>query len=335
MTTEMTPFQYRRPETLDHLFKLVSQLQNQDARFTFSGGGTDVISLLKQQLGRPHTVISLSGLNELKQIRILPSGRLRIGALTSLTNLINNQDVRKLVPALADAAEKVAGPQIRNQATIGGNILVTNRCIYFNQSEHNRVSNTPCFKADGEMCHVVKSATREKLPLCHARFVSDTVPVLLLLNAELVLIGPENRRRVALKDLFFPDGIFCNDIESDEVLSFVEIDVSGNKKICYEKLAIRDTLDFPSLGVAVCIERVDEGICLRIALTGVHTHPELLEFRSDDHSSYSEMVEEASRQATRKAITFQQDLFPRGYRKKMVDVYVRRAIKQLTEEEWI
>jgi 4-hydroxybenzoyl-CoA reductase beta subunit len=340
MTTEMTPFQYKRPETLDHVFQLVGELQNEGRRFIFSGGGTDVIALLKHQLERPHTVISLSGLHELKQIRVLPSGRVRIGALTSLTSLINNQDVRKLVPALADAAEKVAGPQIRNQATIGGNILVTNRCIYFNQSELNRVSNTPCFKADGEMCHVVKSATREKMPLCQARFVSDTVPVLLLLDAELVLIGPENERRVALKHLFFQDGIFCNDIEPGEVLAFIEIDVSRNKKIRYEKLTMRDTLDFPSLGVAVSIEQTNEGgadggACLRIALTSVHTHPELLEFRSDDHSSYSEMVDEACRQATRNALTFQQDSFPRGYRKKMVDVYVRRAIKQLSGDLWI
>jgi len=340
MTTKLAPFQYIRPETLASLFQLVGKLQGEDQRFIFSGGGTDVISLLKQQLEEPHTVISLSGLHELRQIKILSSRKIQIGALTSLTTLINNSYVREMVPALAKAANKVASPQIRNQATIGGNILVTNRCIYFNQSEHNRESNTPCFKADGDICHLVKSAKREKLPMCQARFVSDTVPVLLLLNAEFVLLSPEDERRVAVKDLFLSDGIYCKDIQSDEILTFVEIDVSSKKKIHYEKLTARDTQDFPSLGVAVGIEVMNEGknnenACLSIALTGVHTHPEYMEFRSEDHGSYAEMVNEACRQATRNALTFQQDLFPRGYRKKMIEVYIRRAVKQLTGDLWI
>ncbi len=340
MTTKLTPFQYKRPETLGQLFELVGQLQDEDAGFIFSGGGTDVISLLKQQSEDPHTVISLSGLHELQQIRVLPSGRIQIGALTSLTSLINNRQVREQVPALAEAAEKVAGPQIRNQATIGGNILVTNRCIYFNQSEQNRLANTPCFKADGDHCHVVKSATRATLPVCRARTVSDTVPVLLLLDAELVLTGLTCERRVTLRDFFLPDGIESNDIWPDEVLSFVEIDVAVNKKILYEKLAVRDTLDFPSLGVAVGVEIIDDGkkgesTHLSIALTGAHTHPEFFEFRSEDHGSHGEMVKYACHKATKNAITFQQDLFPRSYRKQMVEVYIRRAVKQLMGDKWI
>jgi 4-hydroxybenzoyl-CoA reductase beta subunit len=340
MTTKLAPFQYKQPATIDQVFQLVGQLREEDRKFIFSGGGTDVISLLKQQLGEPHTVISLSGLHSLKQIRMLASGRIQIGALTSLATLINNSDVQEMVPALAEAAKKVASPQIRNQATTGGNILVTNRCIYFNQSEHNRESNTPCFKADGDICHLVKSATREKLPLCHARFVSDTVPVLLLLDAELVITGSTDERRIALKDLFLPDGIYCKDIQPDELLTFIEIDVARKKMIHYEKLSARDTIDFPSLGVAVGIETDDDGgggetSILSVALTGVHTHPEFLEFRSRDYGSYPEMVKDACQRATRNALTFQQDLFPRGYRKKMIEVYIRQGIRRLTGDLWI
>jgi 4-hydroxybenzoyl-CoA reductase beta subunit len=338
MTTMLAPFQFRQPETLDHLFALVSRLQTQDKRFVFSGGGTDVIALLKQQLDDPHMVISLAGLKELRQIKVLSTGKIQIGALTSLTDLINNREVRELVPALAKAAEKVASPQIRNQATIGGNILVTNRCIYFNQSENNRVANTACFKANGDLCHVVKSATREKLPVCRARTVSDTVPILLLLNAELVLARSDGERRISLRDFFLPDGIDCNDIESNEVLSFIEIDIPSKKRIAYDKLAARDTLDFASMGVAVGVEtdtgNGTENTCLSVALTGVHTHPEFFEFRSEDYSSNGEMLKDACQKATKNALTFQQDLFPRSYRKQMVEIYIRRAVTLLAGDKW-
>ncbi len=340
MTTLLTPFQYERPKTLDQVFSLVRQLRSEGRSFIFSGGGTDVISLLKHQLSNPQTVISLSDLKSLKQIRILSADSIRIGALTSLTDLIIDRNVHDMVPALAAAAGRVASPQIRNQATIGGNVLVTNRCIFFNQSELNRESHSACFKANGDICHLIKSAKRGKAPLCQARFVSDTVPVLLLLGAELVLVGPEKERRLAIRDLFLPDGIDCNNIQPDEVLSFVEINVSSQKKIVYEKLTVRDTQDFPSLGVAVGIRVPDEGkdgesACLSVAMTGINTHPELMEFRCKDYGSYGEMVSEACHQATRRALTFQQDLFPRDYRKKMVEVYLRRAVRQLTEDLWI
>lgn len=340
MTTLLAPFQYRQPETLDEVFQCVDELANEKRSFIFSGGGTDVISLLKQKLNDPQTVISLSRVGALKRITMLPSGKLQIGALASLTRLINDRSVQELVPAIAAAAEKVASPQIRNQATIGGNILVTNRCIYFNQSELNRDSHIPCFKADGDICHLVKGAKREKLPLCRARFVSDTVPVLLLLDAELVVAGARGERRVGLKDLYLPDGIYCRDIQPDEVLAFIEIDVSRKKAIHYEKLAARNPFDFPSLGVAVGIESADEdlnseNVVLSVAVTGVHTHPAIMTHRSDEYSSPTQMVASACREAARNVVTFQQDQFPRDYRKKMVEVYIRRGIKQLTGDLWI
>ncbi|MBK9214731.1 MAG: FAD binding domain-containing protein [Chloracidobacterium sp.] len=340
MTTLLAPFQYKQPKTLDQVFHLVRQLQSEGRTFIFSGGGTDVISLLKHQLSDPQTVISLSELHSLKQIKMLSADRIQIGALTSLASLMHDSKVQELVPALAAAVGRVASPQIRNQATIGGNILVTNRCIFFNQSELNRESHSACFKAKGEICHLVKSAKRGRLPLCQARFVSDTVPVLLLLDAELVLVGPERERRIAAKDLFLPDGIDCKNIQGDEILLFVEIDVSSERRIHYEKLTVRDTQDFPSLGIAVGIEVTDEEIndenaCLSVAMTGINTRPELMEFRFKDYGSYGEMVNEACHQANKKALTFQQDLFPRGYRKKLVEVYIRRAVKQLTGDLWI
>jgi hypothetical protein len=94
------------------------------------------------------------------------------------------------------------------------------------------------------------------------------------------------------------------------------------------------------MGIAVGIEtlrvgKTSEYSYLSVALSGVHTHPELMEFCSQDYGSYGEMVMDASDKATRNALTFQQDLFPRGYRKKMVEVFLRRAIAQLTGDIWI
>ncbi len=320
-------FDFVRPTSLDQLNDLVKEYQEKGLEFAFSAGGTDVIPKLKSQPSQLDKFISLNGLQDLNNVKI-QGKRISIGALTTLSDLASHELVREHLPTLATAAHKVASPQIRNRATIGGNIMVDNRCIYINQSSINRECHDPCFKADGNVCHLVKSARRGDEILCQARFVSDTAPVLLLLNAKITIIGPNGARTISLGDLYLKDGIDSRSLQVGEVITTIEIEIPEDTSLHYEKLAIRNALDFPSLGVAVRIT----GNNLSIALTGLNTLPGVFHANSSNYDTFNDMVSAISTQAMDFAKTYQQDFFPRGYRKSMIPVFIQRGVTSILKD---
>lgn len=324
-----TVFDYQRPRDLSELHQLVGSYLQRGLNFRFSGGGTDLMPLFKSNAIDTDALISLSAVKELSGIA--PDGdTLRIGAGTTLSELAGNSRVREVAPALTYAASRVGSEPIRNQATIGGNVLVTNRCIYYNQTEQNRTTHHPCFKANGDFCHVVKSAKRGvTTPLCQARFVSDTVPVLLLLDAELEFAGPKGRRRVTLSDFYEPEGLENHKMDRTEVLLAVHLRPRSTREVHYEKLAIRQVLDFPSLGVAVSRDACGD---MGVALTGVQTHPGHFRYRRDDFDSDESMLQRAVKDAKAFTVTYNQDFFPRAYRKDMLDVFIRRGWEAVAPE---
>lgn len=321
-------FDFVRPTSLAQLNDLVKEYQKQGQIFTFSAGGTDVIPQLKAQPYGLDKFISLNGLQDLANVK-KEGGYIVIGALTTLNTLANHDLIREYLPALAHAAHKVASPQIRNRATIGGNIMVDNRCVYINQSSINRECHSPCFKADGDVCHLVKSAKRGDEVLCQARFVSDTAPILLLLEAKITIAGPEGPRTIKLDDLYLNDGIDSKSIKSGEVITTIEVEIPENTGLHYEKLAIRAALDFPSLGVAVRITGKD----LSVALTGLNTRPGIFRANSDNYDTFDHMVTELSKQAADFGKTYNQDFFPRAYRKNMIPVFIRRGVARILKDK--
>ncbi len=327
MTARMKKFDYARPETIEQLYGLVKEYQANGYQFAFSAGGTDIIPNLKSGAMEIDRLISLTGLGQLNHIE-KRDNHIIIGALTPLSGLVDSDLIQQYLPALGHAARKVASPQIRNRATIGGNIMVENRCIYINQSSINRECHAPCFKAGGDVCHLVKSAKRGDEVLCQARFVSDTAPVLLLLDAKINIMGPEGTRKIKLDDLYLRDGIDSRNMASGELISAIEVENPGNTDLHYEKLAIRKTLDFPSLGVAVRMTGQD----LSVALTGLNTLPGVFRAKADDYDIFDDMVSDICDQAMNFAVTYQQDFFQRGYRKAMIPVFIQRAVTSILEE---
>ncbi len=337
MTTLMTPFEFEKPNDLSTVFALVETLKNNKQSFAFAGGNTDLLPMFKQGINVPDYLISLNDISELSGITFIEANAnyqqnyIRIGAATKLFEIVNSKAIKEYFPELARTAALVANPQIRNQATIGGNLLVDNRCIYINQSENNRSCHSPCFKADGDICHLVKSAKVGDKTLCQARFVSDTAPILMLLDAELVLQSINGERKVAIRDFYCQDGIQSNQLQNGELLIAIEIPDSQGKQIHYQKLAIRNTLDFPSVGVAVSIKEQQgkEGFIMEIALTGIQTMPGYLSFSSKDFDDTDVLLDQACLQANKFSLLYQQDFFPRAYRKKMIAVYIRRCFDYL------
>lgn len=325
MYTRMHAFRYERPGNLEETIELLARLQGNGEEFVLSAGGTDLVPGLKLHDTWVGSLISLTGLRELHGVH-LDGERVRIGALTTLAELALDAGVRRELPGLAAAAAEIASPQIRNRATVGGNLLVDHRCMYYNQSVQNRCAHDSCFKAGGEGCHLIPNAVRGKLPLCRARFVSDLAPVLLCLDARVRLVGPKGWREVLLAGFYLPDGMDRNVLRDGEILAEVEVRLPAPAHLRYEKLRIRNAIDFASLGVAVALLSKGKTWELRVSLTGVNEAPYHGRWDEKECGGRDAMILRACEEASKTVVPLKQDFFPPSYRRKMVSVLIRRAL---------
>ncbi|HSB60185.1 MAG TPA: FAD binding domain-containing protein, partial [Vicinamibacteria bacterium] len=175
-------------------------------------GGTDLFPNLKRRQFEPKVLVGLRGLEAARGIAV--NGALRLGALATLTEVAEHPEVRARWPAVARSAGLVSSPPLRNAGTIGGNLCVDTRCNYYNQSESWRAAIGYCMKKDGDVCLVAPGSST-----CWALSSSDTAPVMIALGAEVTLEGPEGERRLAVRDLYGPDGIDYLAKRPEEVLT--------------------------------------------------------------------------------------------------------------------
>jgi 4-hydroxybenzoyl-CoA reductase subunit beta len=156
-------------------------------------------------------------------------------------------------------------------ATVGGNLCLDTRCIYYNQSEWWRSANAYCLKNRGDICHVAPQGRR-----CHAAFTGDLAPALLVLGAKIDIAGPQGRRQIPLSDLYIEDGKAHLTLADSELIVAVHLP-ANQPPSTYEKIRIRSAIDFPLAGVAVALAVSGSIISsLRIALTGTNSRPFLL-----------------------------------------------------------
>ncbi|NOY27051.1 MAG: 4-hydroxybenzoyl-CoA reductase subunit beta [Oligoflexia bacterium] len=232
----------------------------------YLAGGTDLLPTLKLDLRQPRTVIAVG--RALSQDRVDQAGWIKLGAGMSLARVA----ALDLSP-LAQAASRVAAPQIRNAGTLGGNVMLDTRCRYYNQSRAWRNALGGCLRAQGDLCCVTGS-TRS----CVATQCSDSVPALLVLGAHLRLLGPDGPRQVPLVDLLQYDGMHQVDLKPGELLTHVLVPKPHPDAIAAaDKLTVRGAIDFPMLSVAV-LARFDGDLLadLRIAIGAVSPKPRLL-----------------------------------------------------------
>jgi len=318
----LDPFELHRPTTVE---EAVALAQEHAGRFDFLAGGTDLLPNYKMHLNlKPH-LVALEDVPEL-----VGHSLERLGAMSRLADLERDAELARAWPGLADAVGEVATPLVRSSGTVGGNLLVETRCFFFNQSYFWRASLGFCLKADGDRCHVVPQKTT-----CYATFSGDLAPALLVADAEVELAGPGGRRTIPLEALYdrAGDGIRRLTLAPGELLVSVRLPARARgRRARYLKLRVRPAYDFPELGVAVAGRwsedgRVDE---LRLAVGGAEPHPrrfdELtsrMEGRPLTDARRRDLGEEVARQVRPVHNTF---LLP-DYRKKMVSVYVRRALE--------
>jgi 4-hydroxybenzoyl-CoA reductase subunit beta len=236
----------------------------------FIAGGTDLLVNLRRGIQAPELLIDLSGIDELNGIDIGDSG-VRIGAGVTIAKLAQHQVIKSKYRAVSEAAEQVAGPSHRVMGTIGGNLCLDTRCIYYNQSEWWRAANQFCLKHRGTTCHVAPQGQR-----CHAAFTGDLAPTLMVLGSEVELANASGRRRIPLEELYTEDGRAHLNLAKDELLIAVHLPPEPPGS-AYAKARVRGSIDYPLAGVAVALRATaGEFSFLRIALTGTNSRPFVL-----------------------------------------------------------
>ncbi|MFB3812513.1 MAG: FAD binding domain-containing protein [Terriglobales bacterium] len=324
----LPPFKLLRPRTVDEAVALLAQ---HTPNIQVIAGGTDLVPSLRQGLFAPEFLLDLRAIEELRGIRVGPSGGVEIGALTTLTAIEDSEFIRRNYPVLREAAKTVASPILRNMGTLGGNICLDTRCLWYNQSLAWRKSCGFCIKKDGDLCHVAPGGTR-----CWAAFSGDTPPALLCLDAEVEIAGPGGVRRVPLREFYTNVGDARMRLEKNELLTRVFLPNSAaGWRGAYRKLRIRGSIDYPLAGVAVAVKTrnghgdIHEIEDARVAITAVNPAPLLVPGAGhaligravDEHTAsvVGELAAKTAKPLTTSALTPE-------YRREIVRVFARRAV---------
>lgn len=236
----------------------------------YVAGGTDLLVNMRHGIDGAAQLIDLSGIEELTCVKATLAG-LRIGAGVKLGALARLPLIAERYRAVGEAATAVAGPGHRALGTVGGNLCLDTRCVYYNQSEWWRQANGYCLKHRGDICHVAPQGQR-----CHAAFTGDLAPALLALFAEVEIVGAAGRRRCPLAELYVEDGRAHLALAPDELVATVLLPPDPAPS-AYGKVRVRGAIDYPLAGVAVALS-VADGVAqrLRIALTGTNSRPIVL-----------------------------------------------------------
>ncbi len=261
-------FELHRPRSVEEA--VARSGEGEGARYL--AGGTDLVVNTRRGIEAPSAMIDLGEVDELSGIGEVDGG-LRLGAGASLDEIANDACVRSRYPAVAEAAGGVAGPTHRQHGTLGGNLCLDTRCLYYNQSEWWRDANDYCLKHRGEVCHVAPKGT-----LCFAAYSGDTAPALLVHEAEVEIAGPNGRRRAPLATLWRDDGLDHLTLAPAELVVAVYLPPpAAGLRSGYEKARIRGAIDFPLAGVALAVAMAGREVAaLRLALTAVNPSPRLV-----------------------------------------------------------
>jgi 4-hydroxybenzoyl-CoA reductase subunit beta len=290
-------------------------------------GGTDLVTNLRRGLERPATLVDLGALPGLGDITT-NDGTLTLGACVTLAKLSRDPRVETQFPALCAAARSVAGPGHRSTATVGGNLCLDTRCVFYNQSEWWRRANRYCLKRGGDTCHVAPQGDH-----CHASFSGDLAPVLLVLGAELDIACAAGTRRMQLAGLYREDGAAHLTLARGEFVAAIRIPAPHPGLRCgYRKARTRGAIDFPLAGVAAALE-LDGGRIrsLRIALTGTNSRPFLLEGTRElegkaiDAASLAKLDKLVQKQVKPMRTT----VTASNYRRQVAAVLAQRLVREL------
>jgi 4-hydroxybenzoyl-CoA reductase subunit beta len=329
----LADFQLLRPTTLDGV--LEARAAHPGSQLL--GGGTDLIVNVRRGIVAPPVLIDVNGVAELRTLRADRQG-LEIGGSVTLAEVARHAGVLEHYPVVAQAADSIAGPTHRNMGTVGGNLCLDTRCIFYNQSQWWRAANNHCLKTTGDVCHVAPKSRG----VCFATFSGDLAPALMTLGAEVDLAGPAGRRTLPLQDLYIGharhdgsakgDGKTYLSLRPGELVTAVRAKYQPGLRSAYDKIRIRRSIEYPVAGVAVALRREGETLAeLRVAVTGTNPRPVLLQGTQGlcggglDERALGGLEELVRDQIMSMKTTFT----PGHYRRRVAGVLARRMLVRL------
>src|ERR1700737_4909451 len=322
-------FAFRAPRTLDEAARI---LHGEGPSAMPLAGGTDLLPNMKRRQQVPRMLLSLRNIDTLHAIHFGDSGA-RLGTCLTLSDIGSDPRFRNGATALSQAASQVATPQIRNMATLGGNLCLDTRCNYYDQTYEWRKSINFCMKKDGVTCWVAPSS-----PKCMAVSSTDTAPALMALGARVRLVSPSSEREISLAELYNNDGMNYLRRKPDEILAEVLLDSLHGWRSTYWKLRRRGSFDFPVLSVAAAARLSSNGVVeeARLVVGSVASSPlvagdaaKSLVGRSLDHDA----VAEAAALAARIAKPLDNTDFDMTWRKKVTSEFVTYALRELRGDD--
>jgi xanthine dehydrogenase YagS FAD-binding subunit len=329
----MPAFQLYQPTSVVDAEKL---LQQHGEEAWVLAGGMDSFDWLKDRIKKPRVVIELSGVEELKGIRATADG-VEIGAMTTLTDVVQHPVIRQKYGVLAQAAELVASPQIRNQGTIGGNVSQDARCWYYR-------AGWPCYRAGGNICYADTPVGRNRehailqAERCVAVNPSDTAPAFIALDAKFVVLTPKGQEVMDAERYFIgPDVDITrmNILRPGYLLTAIRIPSTwANAQFYFEKVRDRNVWDFPLMNVASAVKLSGGTIQdIRIAVNAVAARP--LRLKTVEDSVRGKPRDAATGEAAGKlAIQGAVPLQFNAYKIPLMRNLVKRSISGVQEAAW-
>lgn len=293
-------------------------------------GGIDLLDLMKEGLLQPRRIVNLRGIPGLDRVVEQTDGSVRIGAMVTLANLASHPTIFQRYTALADVARNSASPQIRNVATLGGNLLQRPRCWYFRSAHHH------CARKGGEVCFAFGGENQYHAIFdhdgCAIVHPSTSATALVALGASVELVSADNSRRVVPLEEFFllptTDTTHENDLKPGEILSAVVLpNLTPSARSVHLKQGEKDSLDWPIADVAVMLDRDSAGLCRKVSIVLGAAAPVPHRAKAAEAALIGMPTDEQNaRNAGHAAISGAAPLSKNAYKLPIFETLVRRAI---------
>lgn len=289
-------------------------------------GGTDLFPRMKHRLTSPKILVSLRRAS-VRDPAIAPNGSLTLDALETLAHVADDPRVRDAAPLLSEAALAVGSNQIRHMATLGGNLCLDTRCLYYNQS-HRYQFVEPCFKRQGQRCYLAPKGGK-----CWAVFVADTVPALACLDAIVEIASPKGLKAITVEGLYSGDPARPLALADDEVVRSITVPgVAKPRGSAFVKHSLRGGLEFAIVNGAAVMDMEDDcETCAdaRIAVGAVSAMPTRLKKAESvliGNRISDDLFRAAAQKAAEEVIPVMHHGFSVGYLRKCVEVCTKDAL---------
>ena len=302
---------YLQPETVNEAVNAAYEYLDD---FKYVAGGTDIFVNKFQGNEISHSLIDITGINELNTVTV-SGDYLKIGALVKLKDLSKHEIIRNEFPALIEAANSVGTPLIRATATIGGNILCENRCFYYNQSDWWREAIGYCLKCEGDIC-IATGSTKK----CYSELVSDTAPALISMDALIEIADNDGLTSKKLEDIYTGDGVDPRSLKKTSLITGILLPLGRKFRVVFKKLRERGSMDFTSLTSSISIDSSGK---IRVVLAGVDPAPVIVEGTVDTEP------EKFIKDALKKARSIDNEMLSRTFRREMIKVYIKNSLEEL------